>query len=282
MKQINFKGTTLPAIGIGTWHMGDNPKTFEQEKATILYGLQHGATVIDTAEMYGEGNAETLVGEALKEFDRDKVFLISKFYPQNATKTKMRQSLENSLKRLKTSYLDLYLLHWRGTVPLVETVTGLVELQKEGKIRHWGVSNFDTEDLKELYANPNGDQAFANEDLYNLANRGIEFDLLPWQRQHGLPLIAYAPIDQGDSRGQKLTQNPVIQEIAKAHQVTPMQILLAWTIQTDDIMAIPQTSNVAHMKQNIEAGNIKLSNQEMQQIDAQFSAPTSKQSLRMI
>ncbi|GEN94463.1 aldo/keto reductase [Pediococcus ethanolidurans] len=282
MKQVNFNGTTLPAIGIGTWHMGDSPQTYTQEKATILYGLQHGATVIDTAEMYGEGNAEKLVGDVLQNFDRSKVFLISKFYPQNATKDKMKQALNRSLKRLKTDYLDLYLLHWRGPVPLAETVAGLVELQKAGKIRYWGVSNFDTADLKELYAQPQGDQVFANEDLYNLANRGIEYDLLPWQRRHQLPLIAYAPIDQGDSRGQKLTKNSTIQQIAQAHQVTPMQILLAWTIQAKDIMAIPQTSNVDHMKQNILVGGIDLSNQEMQQIDSQFSAPVFKQPLQMI
>lgn len=282
MKQLNFNGVTLPAIGIGTWHMGDSPQTYAQEKATILYGLQHGATVIDTAEMYGEGNAEKLVGDVLQDFDRSKVFLISKFYPQNATKDKMKQALDRSLKRLKTNYLDLYLLHWRGPVPLADTVAGLVELQKAGKIRYWGVSNFDTVDLKELYTLPSGDQVFANEDLYNLANRGIEYDLLPWQRRHQLPLIAYAPIDQGDSRGQKLTENSTIQQIAQAHQVTPMQILLAWTIQAKDIMAIPQTSNVDHMKQNILASGIDLSNQEMQQIDSQFSAPVFKQPLQMI
>ncbi|AMV61017.1 Aldo/keto reductase family enzyme [Pediococcus damnosus] len=282
MKQLNFKGVNLPAIGIGTWHMGDNPQTYAQEKATILYGLNHGATVIDTAEMYGAGNAEKLVGDVLQEVDRQKVFLISKFYPQNATKEKMKQALSSSLKRLKTDYLDLYLLHWRGPVLLSETVAGLIELQKEGKIRHWGVSNFDTADLEGLYNLPQGDQVFANEDLYNLANRGIEYDLLPWQRDHQLPLIAYAPIDQGDSRGQELTQNAIIQQISHNHQVTAMQILLAWTIQAKDILAIPQTSNIDHMKQNIEAGSITLSAEEMKEIDLEFPAPVSKQSLRMI
>ncbi|WP_439001778.1 aldo/keto reductase [Pediococcus damnosus] len=282
MKQLNFKGVNLPAIGIGTWHMGDNPQTYAQEKATILYGLNHGATVIDTAEMYGAGNAEKLVGDVLQEVDRQKVFLISKFYPQNATKEKMKQALSSSLKRLKTDYLDLYLLHWRGPVLLSETVAGLIELQKEGKIRHWGVSNFDTADLEGLYNLPQGDQVFANEDLYNLANRGIEYDLLPWQRDHQLPLIAYAPIDQGDSCGQELTQNAIIQQISHNHQVTAMQILLAWTIQAKDILAIPQTSNIDHMKQNIEAGSITLSAEEMKEIDLEFPAPVSKQSLRMI
>ncbi|AMV65377.1 Aldo/keto reductase family enzyme [Pediococcus damnosus] len=282
MKQLNFKGVNLPAIGIGTWHMGDNPQTYAQEKATILYGLNHGATVIDTAEMYGAGNAEKLVGDVLQEVDRQKVFLISKFYPQNATKEKMKQALSSSLKRLKTDYLDLYLLHWRGPVLLSETVAGLIELQKEGKIRHWGVSNFDTADLEGLYNLPQGDQVFANEDLYNLANRGIEYDLLPWQRDHQLPLIAYAPIDQGDSRGQELTQNAIIRQISHNHQVTAMQILLAWTIQAKDILAIPQTSNIDHMKQNIEAGSITLSAEEMKEIDLEFPAPVSKQSLRMI
>ena len=142
------------------WNLahGDNPQNLCARKATILYGLNHGATVIDTAEMYGEGNAETLVGDVLQEFDRQKVFLISKFYPQNATKERMKQALSNSLKRLKTDYLDLYLLHWRGSVPLSETVAGVIDLQKEGKIRHWGVSNFDTADLEELYGLPQGDQ----------------------------------------------------------------------------------------------------------------------------
>ncbi|KGO32263.1 hypothetical protein Q757_02060 [Oenococcus alcoholitolerans] len=184
MREINVKNKKLPVIGIGTWRTGDNPKIKDQEIEAIRYGLTHGANLIDTAEMYGSGRSERLIGQALDQLDRKNIFIISKFYPQNATPSLMRRSLENSLKRLGTDYLDLYLLHWRGNVPLKDTVSGLRQLKSEGLIKEWGVSNFDLDDMKELFAIEGGNEVFANEDYYNLGGRGIDFDLLPWQRNN--------------------------------------------------------------------------------------------------
>ncbi|ANK59105.1 MULTISPECIES: aldo/keto reductase [Loigolactobacillus] len=282
MRYLDFKGERLPVIGMGTWHMGDDPNKRGGEIQALRYGLEHGSNLIDTAEMYGDGRSEELVGAAIKPYTREKLFLVSKFYPQNASIKRMKQSLTASLKRLQTDYLDLYLLHWRGQVPLKETITGLRQLQQAGKIRHWGVSNFDTADMLELFQETNGADVFANEDLYNLADRGVEYDLLPWQLKNGVPFIAYSPIAQGDSRGQQLTANPVIQKIAKAHQITSMQLLLAWTIRQPQLLAIPQTSQWKHMQANLAAADVTLTPAEIVQIDAAFPAPTKKRPLAII
>lgn len=200
MQQVKFDQVQLPALGMGTWHMGDQVAKRDAEIKALRYGLDHGLRVIDTAEMYGSGRSESLVGAAIQPYSRQDLFIISKFYPQNATKQRMQQSLTASLQRLGTDYLDLYLLHWRGRVPLAETVAGLEDLKRAGKIRHWGVSNFDQADLLELQQINAGPNLAANEDLYNLGARGVEFDVLPWQQQRQIPFIAYSPVAQGDKR----------------------------------------------------------------------------------
>jgi len=282
MQNVKIAGRTVPAIGIGTWHMGDRPAQRETEIAAIQAGIAAGARVIDTAEMYGSGRAENLVGEALQPYHREDLFLISKVLPENASRQRMAASLEASLQRLRTDYLDLYLYHWRGSVPLAETVAELQRLQQTGKIRAWGVSNFDIADLKELWQLPGGDQAAANEDLYHLGSRGLDYAVLPWQVEHDLPLIAYSPIAQGDSWGQHLATNATVKQIAVAHQATVYQVLLAWVIRQPQVLAIPQTSSVAHMEQNLAAGELRLSTQELAALDHQFPRPTQKERLDII
>ncbi|RVU71449.1 MULTISPECIES: aldo/keto reductase [Lactobacillus] len=270
----------LVGLGMGTWYLGDDPKKRKDELAALRYGLYNGVKVIDTAEMYGEGKSESLVGEAIKGYDRSQLYLISKFYPYHATPELERQSLEASLKRLGTDYLDLYLLHWRGNHRLSDTVRGLEELKKEGLIRQWGVSNFDTADMKELFTVPDGDKCFANEDLYNLANRGVEYDLLPWQKEKQVNFIGYSPFnsDAGDSI--RITHN--LKEVARAHHATPHQIMLAWTMRDQNVLTIPKAGQVKHMKENIAAQEIKLTDDELRLINADFPVPTSKQPLAMI
>lgn len=282
MKTVTLAGQTVPAIGIGTWHMGDDPQTRASEIATIQAGLAAGARVIDTAEMYGSGRAESLVGEALQGVDRQQVFLISKVLPENASRDRMQRSVEASLQRLGTDYLDLYLYHWRGNVPLAETVSELQRLQDQGLVKAWGVSNFDVADLDELWALPQGPNAQANEDLYHLGSRGLDYAVLPWQRQHHLPLIAYSPVAQGDAWGQHLTTNPVVRQLAEKYQVSIYQILLAWVIRHDQVLAIPQTSSVAHMRQNLAAGDLTLSAADLTALDGQYPAPTHKLPLDVI
>jgi len=282
MKQVMLDGQSVPAMGIGTWHMGDRPDQRETEIAAIRAGIAAGARVIDTAEMYGSGRAEDLVGEALAPIDRQQIYLISKVLPENASRQRMTASLDASLRRLRTDYLDLYLYHWRGNVPLAETVAELQRLQQTGKIRAWGVSNFDIADLKELWQLPGGDQAVANEDLYHLGSRGLDYAVLPWQRAHQLPLIAYSPIAQGDAWGHHLTTNETVKTIAAQHHVSVYQILLAWVIHQPQVLAIPQTSSVAHMTQNIAAADLTLSPDELAQLDQAFPAPTTKQPLDVL
>lgn len=282
MKQLTIAGVRVPAIGIGTWHMGDRPAQRETEIATIQAGIAAGAKVIDTAEMYGSGRAEELVGEALSPIERQRVFLISKVLPENASKQRMEASLNASLRRLRTDYLDLYLYHWRGAIPLAETVAELQRLQQTGKIRAWGVSNFDIADLKELWQLPGGDQAAANEDLYHLGSRGLEYAVLPWQQSQQLPLIAYSPIAQGDSWGHHLTTNPTVKALADQHHVSVYQILLAWVIRQPQVLAIPQTSSVAHMTENLAAGELTLSADELAQLNQAFPAPATKQPLDIL
>lgn len=282
MKTVKIAGQTVPAIGIGTWHMGDDPAQRATEIAAIQAGIAAGARVIDTAEMYGSGRAESLVGEALQSEDRGQIFLISKVLPENASKRRMEASLDASLQRLRTDHVDLYLYHWRGSVPLAETVAELQRLQQTGKIRSWGVSNFDIADLQELWALPGGDQAAANEDLYHLGSRGLDYAVLPWQADHDLPLIAYSPIAQGDSWGQHLATNATVKQIAVAHDATVYQVLLAWAIRNPQTLAIPQTSSVAHMTQNITAGELTLTSAELAALDQQFPRPTQKKPLDII
>lgn len=270
----------LSGLGIGTWGIGEDPKKKKDEIAAIRYGLDNGLNVIDTAEMYGGGKSEKLIGEAIRGYDRDKLFLISKFYPYHATPELERKSLEASLERLGTDYLDLYLLHWRGDHRLSDTIRGLQALQKEGLIRHWGVSNFDTSDMKELFGVPGGTECFANEDLYNIKERGTEFDLQDWQKEHGVSFIGYSPFNSGAGDTIRITQNLKI--VARDHGVTPHQIMLAWTLRNGNVLAIPKSSSIKHMKENIAAQEIKLTDDELRLINSDFPIPTEKTPLAVI
>lgn len=281
MKRTLNKQSVL-AVGMGTWHMGDDPAKEKAEIDALQAGIKAGAAVIDTAEMYGEGNAETLVGKAIQPFTRGDLYLISKVYPWNASSDELPKALDRSLARLGTDYLDLYLLHWRGDVPLAETVDALEAAKASGKIRAWGVSNFDVADMEELLRLENGDQCAANQVLYNLGARGIEYDLLPWQAEAEIPVIAYSPIAQGDRLGHHFKNDEVLKELAEAKGCTIFQLLLAWTLRQPHVLAIPQTSDSLHMLQNIEACKIVFSKSELAAIDARFPAPTKKQPLAMI
>lgn len=278
MKDLHLGDRTVPAIGLGTWHMGDSAATRSTEIKAIQAGIDAGANVIDTAEMYGNGRSENLVGEAIANINRDHLFLIDKVLPSNASADRMEHRLDTSLKLLGTDYVDLYLYHWRGAVPLSETVETLQLMQKKGKIKHWGVSNFDLPDMKELLDLPGGDQVAANEDLYNLGSCGIEYSLLPWQRQQGIPLIAYTPVAAGDERGQ-LINHSAVKEVAEAHHATPWQILLSWAIRDGSTLAIPQSGDPKHAVDNVKAGLITLSDDDLAKLDTQFPKPTSKQPL---
>ena len=262
----------LTGLGIGTWNIGEDPKKKKDEIAAIRYGLDNGVNIIDTAEMYGEGKSEKLVGEAIKGYDRSKLFLISKFYPYHATPELERQSLEASLDRLGTDYLDLYLLHWRGNHRLSDTIRGLEALQKD--------SNFDTSDMEELFSVPGGDKCFVNEDLYNLNERGTEFDLQDWQEKHGVSFIGYSPFNSGKGDTIRVTRNLKI--VARDHGVTPHQIMLAWTMRNGNVLAIPKAAKVKHMKENIEAQDIKLTEDELRLINSDFPVPTEKTPLAVI
>lgn len=279
MKMVDFKGTKIPAIGMGTWHMGSNPSQYDQQKKALQYGLTHGTNVIDTAEEYGSGDSERLIRDAIKDFPRQNLYLISKFYPFHAERKEMERALNQSLERLGTDYLDLYLYHWPGNVPLATVVNNMVAMQKSGKIRHWGVSNFDISNLKHLDQVPDGKQATANEDLYNLGSRGLDYAVLPWMRKHNLPLIAYSPVDQADTHGHNLCRNKELKSVAAEHHASVYQIMLAWAIRDGHTLAIPQTSNVQHMQDNINAMKIKLTVDDLRKLDQDFPKPTSKQPL---
>lgn len=279
MKTVTINHHELPALGIGTWEMGDNPKALNEEIEAIQSGLNAGLRVIDTAEMYGNGRSENLVGEAIKPFKRDDLFLISKVLPQNASVKLMRQSVEASLERLQTDYLDLYLYHWRGTVPLTETISMLQQLQEERYFRAWGVSNFDLDDMEELWQLPAGRNVAVNEDLYNLETRGIEYSLLPWQRKHFIPLIAYSPLGRGPKMGTAMMDNPAVLQVAENHVATAYQVLLAWVMQQSDVLAIPKSSSAAHVLSNIKALDLELTPNDLQILEKAYPKPTKKEPL---
>lgn len=256
--------------------MGEDARKRKQELETLRLGLDLGMNLIDTAEMYGDGGAEKLVADAISG-RRDEVFLVSKFYPQNATRNGMIAACERSLKRLRTDRIDLYLLHWRGSVPLQETLTGFDQLLQGGKIRYWGVSNFDLDDIEELASLPAGSSVATNQVLYNLARRGIEWDLLPWCRDHGIPVMAYAPVDEG-----RLLDNRALKAVASRHSATPAQIALAWLLRQRGIITIPKASHPEHVRENRQSVEINLTNDDLKQLDAAFPPPSGPRSLEMI
>lgn len=273
--------TAVPALGMGTWYLGEgNAAKTQQELSALRYGLDHGIKVIDTAEMYGEGAAETLVGQAIAPYDRHQLYLISKFYPWHATATQMKKALEASLARLGTDYLDLYLYHWRGNTPLAETLTGMAALKKAGLIKAYGVSNFDVTDLKEAAELPGGNDISANEVLYNLKARGIDYDLRTYQKQHDQSLIGYSPFNSGSGNTINLSQG--LQDLAKAKHITAHQLMLAWTWRHQDVLAIPKASSVAHVQANLDAMHTTFTSDELTLIDSAFPEPTQHVPLAMI
>lgn len=268
-------GEVVPAMGQGTWKMGERAERRSDEIAALRAGVEMGMTLVDTAEMYGDGAAETLIGEALGD-RRDDLFLVSKAYPQNASRTRLARACEASLERLGTDRLDLYLLHWRGSVPLGETVGAMEALRSEGKIRHWGVSNFDTDDMDELVAEGGGDCA-TNQILYNLIRRGPELDLLPWLTDHRMAVMAYSPVEQG-----RLASDPTLKAIAGEIGATPAQVALAWTLRNENVIAIPKAGSIAHMRENRAAADIVLADADLATLDTAFTRPRSRQPLEML
>ncbi|GCE31688.1 hypothetical protein KDA_71720 [Dictyobacter alpinus] len=269
-------GEKIPILGQGTWGMGEDAGRRKNEIMALQLGLDLGMTLIDTAEMYGEGGAEKVVGEAIAG-RRDEVFLVSKVLPYNATHNGTITACERSLQRLRTDQLDLYLLHWRGSTPFGEVLGAFDELVRTGKIRYWGVSNLDISDMQELVEFPDGQNVATDQVLYNLARRGIEYDLQPWCRQRHIPLMAYSPIEQG-----RLLDHPQLKQIAAQHRATPAQIALSWLLRQDNLNVIPKTGTPAHVKENRAALDIQLTEQDLQQLDRAFPPPPRKVPLEML
>ena len=277
MKTVTLpSGERVPAFGMGTWYLGENPAARAEEIATLRLGLDLGATLIDTAEMYGEGLAEELIGEAI-EGRRDEAFLVSKVYPHNASRRGAVAACERSLRRLRTDRLDLYLLHWWGTVPLAETMEAFIALQRAGKIRHYGVSNLDLTDMQELWSVPGGPAVQTNQLLYNLTRRGLEWDLLPWLREQGIPVMAYSPIEQA-----RLVRNPKLADFAQRHGMTPAQAALAWLLANDDVIVIPRTGRRERLRENLGALDHRLTKAQLAELDRLFPPPAGPRPLEML
>lgn len=275
--KITFpNGIEVPALGQGTWNMGERAAEAEREIASLKAGIELGMTLIDTAEMYGEGDSERIVGRAIKG-RRDGLFIVTKVYPWNASRRGTIEACERSLSRIGIDQIDLYLLHWRGEHSLADTVEAFEDLKDAGKIGAWGVSNFDIGDIEELLAVPGGRHVAANQVLYNLARRGIEYDLLPWCQEHGVPVMAYSPIEQG-----RILHNPELIRIAKANQATPAQIALAFLLERDGVIAIPKTSNADRVAENRDCVSLDISDEDWAALDAAFPPPTRKSALEML
>jgi len=273
-------GRTMPALGQGTWNMGESKSARGAEVAALRLGLDLGMHLIDTAEMYGDGGAEEVVGEAIAG-RRDAVFLVSKVYPHNASRAGVRQACERSLRRLGTDRLDLYLLHWRGSVPLAETLDGLLALQREGKILDFGVSNFDRDDMVEAAGLPGGAAIATNQVLYNLVKRGVEWDLLPWMHQRHMPLMAYSPLESSPAESSSLLRNATLATVAARHGVTPAQLAVAWLLHQPNVVVIPKAVQLAHVEQNRAAVNVLLSAADMAELDQAFAPPRRATPLAM-
>jgi diketogulonate reductase-like aldo/keto reductase len=266
----------VPALGQGTWNMGEDPSRRREELAALRAGIELGLTLIDTAEMYGDGRSESLVGEAIAG-QRDKVFLVTKVLPANASRKGVSRSCEASLQRLKTDRVDLYLLHWSSSHPLQETLRGFEDLLAAGKIRSWGVSNLDPAEMKSLLALPGGKACATDQVLYNLTRRGIEFDLLPWCRERALPVMAYSPVEQG-----RLLGHAALKKVAGRHGATPAQVALAWVLRQDGIIAIPKAASAAHVRENRAALELRLGVEDLAELDREFPPPRGPAPLEMI
>jgi diketogulonate reductase-like aldo/keto reductase len=271
-------GEPMPVFGVGTWRMGEDVRIRKEEVAALKLGIEFGVTLIDTAEMYGEGGAEEIVAEAAAG-RRDELFIVSKVLPSNASRSRTIAACERSLKRLRTDRIDLYLLHWRDSTPLEETVDAFAALAEQGKIRHWGVSNFDVDDMVDLLAlsRGRGEACASNQVLYNLTRRAIEFDLMPLCREHGMPMMAYSPIEQG-----RMLRHPELGKVAKAVGATPAQVALAWLLQQDGVIAIPKATSLPHLRENIAALDVKLDESAMAALDRAFAPPKRREPLAML
>lgn len=274
LKTITFKdGMTVPILGQGTWKMGDIAKKRHTEIESLQTGIELGMTLIDTAEMYGEGKSERLVGEAIAAFNRRDLFLVSKVYPWNAGKTSMRNACLHSLERLGTDYLDLYLLHWPGSIPLEESVECFEALKTEGLIRSFGVSNFDLAAMQQLFASKNGNRAVTVQNLYHLGSRGVEFDLLPWLKKQLVPLMAYCPLAQAGRLRNGLVEQPNVRAVARKHNASPYQILLAFVLSQENVIAIPKAATPAHVKDNRLAADIELTTEDLALLERAYPTP---------
>ncbi len=273
----------LPTLGLGTWRIGEQDDQQITELRALRLAIELGYRLIDTAEMYGDGGSEELVGQALAEafqageVGREQMFIVSKVYPHNASRDGVAQACARSLDRLGIDYLDMYLLHWRGQYPLAETVAAFEELLGQGRIRQWGVSNFDSSDMIELMSVPGGDKCAANQVYFSLGERGAEFTLLPWLNEHGIPAMAYSPIDQG-----QLASAPALQSIAKRHSVSAAQVALAWVMMQSGVTAIPKAVQAQHLRDNLAARRLQLDQSDLLELDRVFPRPTRKQPLAMI
>jgi diketogulonate reductase-like aldo/keto reductase len=278
MKTVTLPdGARAPVLGQGTWRMGEKESAHATEVAALRVGIDLGMTLIDTAEMYGEGGAENVVGDAI-EGRRDRVFIVTKAYPHHASRTELPKACNRSLKRLRIDAIDLYLLHWRGGVPLAETVEAFEKLRAEDKIKRWGVSNFDLDDMEDLWSVKNGSNCATNQVLYNFENREIEFSLLLWSQQKRVPIMAYSPVGHSG----KLLKNPTLKKIADRHDTTPAQIALAWVLRKPEVVAIPKASNEKHVRDNARSTEIKLTKEDLADLDHEFPAPKSEQPLPML
>lgn len=269
-------GTAVPVLGQGTWYMGEDSRDRVREVAALRLGLDLGMTLVDTAEMYADGGAEEVVGEAIAG-RRDEVFLVSKVLPMNASRRGTVAACERSLKRLRTDRIDLYLLHWRGSHDFSETIAAFDTLVRDGKIGQWGVSNLDLQDMEELVGTPGGEGVQTNQLLYNLTRRGIEHDLQPWCRGRGIPIMAYSPIEQG-----RMLRHPELRRVADRHGATPAQVGLAWLLRQDGVIAIPKASDPAHVRDNRAAADLRLDEQDLADLDRAFPPPRGPRPLEML
>jgi diketogulonate reductase-like aldo/keto reductase len=281
METVTLRGRqSLPALGLGTWRMGESARNRGDEVAAVRLALEIGYRVVDTAEMYGEGAAEEIVGQAISEslrtgtITREELFIVSKVYPHNASRAGTAAACERSLKRLGLDHVDLYLLHWRGRHPLRETVAAFQALQARQRIRHWGVSNFDRDDMAELAGVPGGDECASNQVYFSLTERGAEFSLLPWLRERSMPMMAYCPIDQG-----RLATDATLRAIGEAHGATAAQVALAWVMSRPGVMPIPKAVREAHLRDNFAAAALRLGNAELAKLDAKFPPPRGESPL---
>ena len=269
-------GERVPAFGQGTWHMGDDRRRAAEEVAAVKLGIDLGMTLIDTAEMYGSGGAEEIVADAAQG-QRDRLFIVSKVLPSNASQKGVIEACERSLRRLKTDRIDLYLLHWRGSVPLAETLAGFARLQRDGKVRHHGVSNFDLDDMQEWAALAGGDSVAANQILYNLSRRGPEWELIPWCRERRIAIMAYTPLGQG-----RMLQHKALAEIAARHGATAAQVALAWLLKQDGTMVIPKATRQEHVRENRGALDLRLTADDLAALDRAFPPPKGPSALGML